>query len=56
VVNSADRAPTQQALAVFEQTSTDLQEKLNEWSAVKQQVAALNAKLVHENLPAIKVD
>ena len=52
-VNSADRAPTQQAIAVFQQTNADLQQKLSEWTAIRQQITALNAKLAQEKLPAI---
>jgi hypothetical protein len=54
VVDSADRAPTEQARTAFEQTRDALQKQLARWQALKQKkLSALNARLREKGLPPI---
>ena len=54
-IQTADHAPTTQAIAVFRIEQAELESKLAEWSRIKQDVAALSKKLAQQKLPAVSV-
>ena len=54
-IETADHAPTTQAVAVFQIEQAELQTMLAEWSQLQQQLATLNQKLVQQKLPAVRV-
>ena len=54
-IETADHAPTTQAVAVFQVEQTELEAMLAEWSRLKQQLATLNQKLAQQNLPPVRV-
>jgi hypothetical protein len=55
-VDSADAAPTQQAITAFSQVRTALDEQLNEWNRIKgSDIPAVNQQLMRAHFAPVEL-